>query len=116
MSIRQDKVKGELMKYVATYIEHEATRQSLISVTDASVSPDLKKATIFITVFPEKEENTAVLFLKRKRPEIRAFIRKQFQAKTIPFIDIEIDRGEKNRQHIESLEREIRDNDAQIGK
>ena len=68
------------------------------------------------SVFPEKEENTAVLFLKRKRPEIRAFIRKQFQAKTIPFIDIEIDRGEKNRQHIESLEKQIRDSDAEIGK
>lgn len=116
MSIRQDKVRGELMKYVATYIEQEATRQSLISVTDASISPDLKRGTIFISVFPEKEENTAVLFLKRKRPEIRAFIRKNFQSKTIPFIDIEIDRGEKNRQHIESLEKEIRDSDAEIGK
>lgn len=104
------------MKYVATYIEHEATRQSLISVTDATISPDLKKGTIFITVFPESEENTAVLFLKRKRPEIRDFIRKQFSAKTIPFIDIEIDRGEKNRQHIDSLEKQIRDHDALLGR
>jgi ribosome-binding factor A len=66
----------------------------------------MKRATIFITVMPESKEKEALEFAKRKRAELRDFLKKNIEIKIIPFIDIEIDRGEKNRQKIDELLRE----------
>lgn len=81
----------------------ESSRTSLITVTSASVSPDLKRATIFITALPESKEKTALLFAKRKRGEMREFLKKYMHTKVVPFLEVEIDRGEKNRQKIDEL-------------
>ena len=103
---RNEKVANFIKELAAQFLGREASRTSLISVMGASVSPDLKRATIFITVLPDKKEHDALEFAKRKRPELREFIRKNMQTKIIPFIDFAIDRGEKNRQKIDELLRE----------
>jgi ribosome-binding factor A len=55
---------------------------------------------------PENKEHDVIDFAKRKRAELREFLKKNMATKIIPFIDIEIDRGEKNRQKIDELLRE----------
>ena len=45
-------------------------------------------------------------FAKRKRGELRDYLKQNLNIKSIPFIDIEIDLGEKNRQKIDELLRE----------
>jgi ribosome-binding factor A len=72
-------------------------------VTNATCSPNLKKATIYITVLPDSKQNAALGFVKRNRGELRDFLKKNMEVKNIPFIDIEIDLGEKNRQKIVDL-------------
>jgi len=103
---RPEKVANLIKERVAEYLSRENNGTSLITVTAANCSPDLKKATIFITVLPENKEKTALLFAKRKRPEIREYLKKHMETKVVPFIDIDIDRGEKNRQKIDELLRE----------
>jgi len=103
---RQEKISDLLKELVATFLLRENNNTSLITVTSASVSPDLKKGTIYITVLPNSKEATALEFAKRKRGEMREYIKKNMQTKVIPFIDIEIDKGEKNRQRIDELLRE----------
>ena len=88
---------------VAQFLEKESNGTSLITVTDTNVSKDLKKATIFITVLPDSSEDSALNFAKRKRSDIRGFIRKKLQMRILPFLDFEIDKGEKNRQRIDEL-------------
>lgn len=100
---RVDKVSNLIKELSATFLERENNRTSLITVTDCHSSSDLKRATVFITVLPETKENEALLFAKRKRSELRDFIKKNMRTKNIPFLEIEIDRGEKNRQKIDSL-------------
>lgn len=102
-SERQEKMNEELRKHAAMFIERESTSQSLITVTRVSISPDFKNATIFFTTLPESEENTALLFLQRKRPEIRDYLKKHLKTRIIPFIDIKIDEGERNRQKVDLL-------------
>jgi ribosome-binding factor A len=106
MSQRMQKVEQLVKELTAQFLNRESTNASLITVTSASVSPDLKKATIFITAFPDTGEKTALLFAKRKRSEMREFLKEYMQTKNVPFIDVEIDRGEKNRQKIDELIRE----------
>ena len=67
------------------------------------VSPDLKNAKILISVLPEGKEKAALDFCKRKRSEIKNEIKKKMNLRAIPFVDIEIDKGEKNRQKIHDL-------------
>lgn len=112
-SLRQEKVNNLIKELAAQFIEREGNNTSLITVTDCSISKDLKKATIFITVFPENREKFALDFLKRKRGDLRGHIKKHIHAKTIPFLEVEIDKGEKNRQRIDELLNEGKKEDAE---
>lgn len=103
---RNEKVANFIKELSAQFLEHESNGTSLITVTSCNVSPDLKKATIFITVLPDEKEHDALDFAKRKRGDLRDHIKKNMQTKVIPFIDIELDYGEKNRQKIDELLRE----------
>lgn len=106
MTDRQEKISNLIRQYTAEFLMRENNQTSLITITSASVSPDLKRGTVFMTVLPETKEKAALDFAKRKRPEIRDYLKKNMQTKVIPFIDIEIDKGEKNRQKIDELLRE----------
>lgn len=95
-----------LKELAATFLARENNNTSLITVTSANVSPDFKRATIFITVMPESKEEAALFFAKRQRGNMRDFLKKNMNIKVIPFVEIEIDKGEKNRQKIDELLRE----------
>ena len=103
MTQRNEKVANLIKELSAQFLGRENNKTSLITVTACTVSPDLKRATIFITVLPEQKEHDALDFAKRKRKELREFLKKNLEIKNIPFIDIQIDKGEKNRQKIDEL-------------
>ncbi len=100
---RNEKVANIIKELSAQFLMQENNRTSLITVISCNTSPDLKRATIYITVLPNSKEKTALEFVKRKRKELREFLKKNIPIKTIPFLDFEIDLGEKNRQKIEEL-------------
>lgn len=100
---RTEKVANIIKELAAQFLGRENNRTSLITVTSANASPDLKRATIFITVLPDSKEHDALEFAKRKRAELRDFLKKNIPIKVIPFVDIMIDKGEKNRQKIDEL-------------
>lgn len=103
MTQRNEKIANQIKKLAAEFLGRENNRTSLITVTSCNTSPDLKKSTIFITVLPDAKEHDALDFAKRKRAEIREFIKGKMKIKIIPFLDIQIDQGEKNRQKIDEL-------------
>jgi len=102
-SQRQDKMRGILRDLAATFFTREAGPRSLITITDATISPDFKRATIYITTFPTSEETTALEFAKRKRTELREYIRTRAKLRALPVLEIKIDEGERNRQKIDEL-------------
>jgi ribosome-binding factor A len=102
-SQRQDKMRGILRELAATFFTREAGPRSLITITDATISPDFKRATIYITTFPTSEEVTALEFAKRKRTELREYIGTHAKLRALPVLEIKIDEGERNRQKIDEL-------------
>jgi len=106
MTQRNDKMANLIKELSAQFLNRENNKTSLITVTSCNTSPDLKRATIFITVLPDSKEHNALDFAKRKRGEMRDYLKKNMAVKTIPFIDIQIDKGEKSRQRIDELLRE----------
>ena len=91
-----------LRELAANFFNREAGRQSLITVTDATISPDFKRATIYITTFPTSEEEKALEFAKRKRTDLREYL-KTAKFRTLPVLEIKLDMGESNRQKIDDL-------------
>lgn len=113
-SRRQIQIGFELRAIAQDFFQRESSGASLITVTDAEVSPDLSNAKILITVFPENKEQAALDFAKRMRTDLRTAIKKKLQIRTIPFVEVDIDYGEKNRQHIDSLLRKAQTDSEKI--
>ncbi len=105
---RQLQISLELRSIAQDFFQRESSGSSMITVTRAEVSPNMKNATVFITVLPEDKEEAAINFAKRMRSELRHRIMKKMPVKVIPFVEIEIDYGEKNRVHIDKLLREAK--------
>jgi ribosome-binding factor A len=103
---RNEKVANNIKELSAQFLSREDNRTSLITVTACTTSPDLKRATIFVTVLPVEKEGSALSFIKRNLKELREFLKKNMPIKIIPFLSVEIDMGEKNRQKIDELLRE----------
>lgn len=104
-SRRQIKVAETIAHLAADFFARESNAQSLMTVTRAEVSPDLKNVNVFFTVLPEKFEANALAFAKRNRTDFREYVKKHTVLKFLPTFDFEIDYGEKNRQRIDDLTR-----------
>lgn len=85
------------------FLARESNRTSLITVTRADMSPDLKRGTIYISVLPESEEKKALEFAKRNLSEFREYVRSKSVLRYLPVFDFELDIGEKNRQRVSEI-------------
>ncbi len=102
-SQRQLQVEQQVLGITQDFFQRESSGASMITVTRTEVSKDMKHGTIFITVLPENKEDAAINFAKRMRSELRHFVMKRLPVKVIPFFEVEIDFGEKNRLHVDEL-------------
>lgn len=105
MSVRQEKVAELIHKLAAEYIAREANATSLITVTRADISRDLKNSTVYFTVLPEDKESEAVEFLGRRGYDFREFIKRRADLRSLPKVSFVLDLGEKNRQRIDDISR-----------
>jgi ribosome-binding factor A len=105
-SERQTKIEEQLTHLAATFIERESNKTALITVTRAELRERGRKGVLFVSVLPESGEDAALNFLKRKRAELREYIKKQLPIHPLPFLDVEIDKGEKARHTIDALLKE----------
>ena len=112
-SQRQLQVEQQVLGITQDFFQRESSGASMITVTRTDVSMDMKHGTIFISVLPENKEEAAINFAKRMRSELRHYVMKRLPEKVIPFFEVEIDYGEKNRIHVdELLRKEKQANDA----
>ncbi|MDP6387739.1 MAG: ribosome-binding factor A [Candidatus Pacebacteria bacterium] len=95
MSLRAEKVSGLVRELAAEFLAKESDRTSIITVTRANISSNLKEAKIYLSVYPQDSEKVALKFAKRKRSEFRKYAQERMQIKKIPTFDFEIDMGEK---------------------
>jgi ribosome-binding factor A len=102
-SERQLKVEQQVLGIVQDFFQRESSGASMITITRTEVSRDMKHGTIFMSVLPESKEEAAINFAKRMRSELRHYVMKRLPVKVIPFFEVEIDYGEKNRLHVDEL-------------
>lgn len=105
MAARDDRAVSILLENVGRYIAREAGRDTLITPTRALFSKDRKHATIYVSVFPEGQDEFAITFLMRHKDMFRNELKKTTRFARLPFIRFEIDKGEKARQHLDDATR-----------
>ncbi len=93
---RKKRIAEQIAQLAADFFRKEAGRKTLLTVTRADISRDFKNATVFLTVLPADKEDSALAFAKRHGKEFRSFLKKSLNVKIIPFVDFQIDKGEKN--------------------
>ncbi len=103
---KQEKIQSQIAQIAALFIERESNKTALITVTKVELIDRGRGANIYISVLPESGEESALNFLKRKRNDLRTAIKKGINMQNIPFVDVQIDKGEKARQTIDALLKE----------
>ena len=107
---RHQRVESLIRELVAAFIQQEANTDPLITVTRVTSSPDYRRMTVFFTTIPEGKEDNAIAFLKRTGGELRSYVKKKSNLKIIPFLEFSVDYGERHRQNIDEIAREIENN------
>lgn len=102
-TFRDEKLKDQIKKWAAEFLQKESNGSSLITVTDVKISAEAKEATVLFTVLPEDKQDTALEFARRQLSEFREFMNKKVKAGRMPFFHFDIDRGEKHRQRIDEI-------------
>lgn len=113
-SERQLKVEQQVLGIVQDFFQRESSGLSMITITRTDISRDMKHGTIYMTVLPEDKEDAAINFAKRMRSELRHYVMKRLPVKVIPFFEVEIDYGEKNRLHVDELLRNDKKNSTTL--
>ncbi len=108
MNDRHQRVESLLRELVAGFIANEANSNPLITITQVSVSPDYRSATVFFTTIPEDREQDALIFMKRFGGDIRKHVMKGSDLKIVPEFRFSIDGGERARQYLDTVADQIK--------
>lgn len=101
---KDSKLKETIKNLAAEFFSRESNRTSLITITDIELKSRNARAVILFTVLPEDQEAAALDFMHRQLSEFRTFLGSHSKIMRIPFFEVAIDKGEKNRQRIEEIE------------
>jgi ribosome-binding factor A len=104
---KDDKLKEMIRELAAEYFSRESNRLSLITITDVEVFNRGGKARILMTVLPESAEQSALDFAHRQLTEFRQYVMDKSRIGRIPFFEVALDVGEKNRQKIDELSKTL---------
>jgi ribosome-binding factor A len=107
MSVKEVKLKELIRTLAAEYFSRQSNRQSLITVTGAEIESKGERAVILVTVMPEEEEKAALGFVHRQLSGFREYVMERARMRRIPYFDVKIDKGEKNRQRLDEIARTI---------
>ena len=95
-SQRQYKVGELLRKTLVDVLEREEIRDPdlkgiSITISEVSVSPDLKAAIVYVMPLGGKQQDSVLLGLKRAAPFLRSKMAKRVELRVVPKLDFKID-------------------------
>lgn len=107
----EDLVRSELARLLLREVNDPRVR--LASVSNVKVSPDLKHASISVSVIGEEKDRVECLAaLQHARGFIRTRLAKSLKGmRSIPDLIFELDRGAEHSQHISDLLENLNDHD-----
>jgi len=103
MNQKEAKLQELIRVLAAEYFSRESNRVSLITVTGVEIAAHGARAVILVTVLPESAEAQAIEFIHRQLGEFREYVMEHSRMMRVPFFEVRIDKGEKNRQRLDEI-------------
>ncbi len=107
MTQKDEKVKEIIRELAAEFFSRESNRKSLITITDVALGARGSHATILFTVLPEHAEAAALDFMHRQLTDFKHFVMENSRIQHIPFFEVAVDKGEKNRQRLDEIVKKL---------
>jgi ribosome-binding factor A len=107
MKQKDEKIKEVIRELAAAFFQRESNGKSLITITDVALRSRNSRATILFTTLPVDQENAALDFMSRQLSDLREYVGQHARMMRVPFFDVAIDKGEKNRQLIDEIDRKL---------
>jgi ribosome-binding factor A len=105
---KDDRMKEVIRELASEWLARESNRTSLITITEVHLEARGSRAKILVTVLPENQEAAVIDFLTRRLSDLRNYISDHARMMRTPFFEVALDIGEKNRQRIDEIEREVK--------
>lgn len=103
MSFKESKLKELIRELAAEFFSRESNRTSLITITDVEIKNRGAKAVIMFTVLPQDQEPAVLDFMHRQLTDFRTYVCEKARMMRVPYFDVAVDKGEKNRQKIDKI-------------
>lgn len=103
MAFHREKKIALIRDLAAKFFGERSNRSSLITVTSVDLAIDSSTVDLGISVLPDSHEAAALDFARRQAGELRQYIGAHAKLGAVPFINVVIDQGEKNRQRVDTL-------------
>lgn len=107
MAERDDKLKELIRELAAEFFSRESNRQSLITVTAVETYGHGSRAKILVSVIPEDQQEKALGFMHRQLGDLRQYVMDRSKIQRVPYFDVALDRGEKNRQRLDEITKNV---------
>lgn len=104
---RDEKLKELIRELAGEYFARESNRQSLITITNVEIVNRGSKARLLITVLPIEQEEAALSFMHRQLTELRQYVMDRARLMRVPYFEVALDRGEKNRQRLDEVSKKV---------
>ncbi|MGB0766982.1 MAG: 30S ribosome-binding factor RbfA [Phycisphaeraceae bacterium] len=103
MTHRIEQVESTLRKALAQVLQRRLSDpriRGLVSIIDVDVSPDMKRATIAVSVLPEEYEKRTVAGLKAANRHIQSEVKKLVALRVVPHLSFELDQSLKQAERV----------------
>ncbi|PIS13629.1 MAG: ribosome-binding factor A [Candidatus Tagabacteria bacterium CG09_land_8_20_14_0_10_41_14] len=100
---KKERLQSLFQKLISVFLQRANIKDCLITVTHIEFSENLKNVKVFVSIYPEKEENNILKILEKQKSGLKKHLASKTRMKFLPNVNLEIDKGEKNRLRIEEL-------------
>ncbi|MBC3888925.1 30S ribosome-binding factor RbfA [Acetobacterium paludosum] len=113
-SHRNEKINGQIQRELSLIIIHKMKdtriRDSNVSITRVRATPDLKTATVYVSIFGDEAQKKAVVeLLNNAKSFLRSSLGKVITVHSVPALIFEIDDSVEYGMHIESILKSLKD-------
>lgn len=117
MTQRAERVAEEVREILAEEVQRlKDPRIGFVTLTGVEVTPDLRRARIFYTVFgDERQERATAAGLRSATPHLRQAIGRQVRLKVVPELEFRVDETLERGRRIDELLERLHEGEAPDG-
>ncbi len=109
MSHRTEQAQSLMHRAIAQVLQRQVSDpriEGMVGITRVNITPDFRRADVYVTVMPEKYEKRTLAGLRAAAVHIHNKVKKLVALRTVPHLQFELDRSIKNQAAVETAIRE----------